>query len=140
NADAFVDDNELGIVRGSQAGNDFRISLAGSTVFIDPVRSATQIALYSMQPIDDLTSIDIAPVSGYLPGGLSAKPGFGYVFQIDEGDGLLRYGALRVTHVGQQFIIFDWSYQTDAGNPELLVRGGLPSADEKGLVVKGHRR
>ncbi len=111
----------------------------GSIIFIDPVRSATQIALYDPQPIADLTSIDIAPVSGYLPGGLSAEPGFGYVFQIDEGDGFFRYGALRVTHVGQDFIIFDWSYQTDAGNPQLSVRGGLPTADEKGLVVKGHR-
>ena len=107
NGDAFVDDNELGIVRGAQAGNDFSISLSGSTVFIDPVRSATEIALYSTQPIDDLTSIDVAPVAGYSPVGLSAEPGFGYVFEIDEGDGFLRYGALRVTHVGQQFIIFD---------------------------------
>ncbi len=139
NSDAFVDDNELGIVRGAQAGNDFSISLTGSTVFIDPVRSATEIALYSAQPIDDLTSIDVAPVGGYSIVGLSAEPGFGYVFQIDEGDGLLRYGALRVTHVGQQFIIFDWSYQTDAGNPQLSVRGGLRTADGKGLVVNGHR-
>ena len=139
NGDAFVDDNELGIVRGAQAGNDFSISLSGSTVFIDPVRSATEIALYSTQPIDDLTSIDVAPVGGYSPVGLSAEPGFGYVFEIDEGDGFLRYGALRVTHVGQQFIIFDWSYQTDAGNPQLSVRGGLRTADGKGLVVKGHR-
>ncbi len=138
NADAFVDDNELGLVRGVQADNDFRISRAGSTIFIDPVRSATEIALYSTQPIADLTSIDVAPVGGYSPVGLSAEPGFGYVFEIDEGDGFLRYGALRVTHVGQQFIIFDWSYQTDAGNPQLSVRGGLPTGDEKGLVVKGH--
>jgi len=139
NADAFVDDNELGLVRGVQADNDFRISRAGSTIFIDPVRSATEIALYSTQPIDDLTSIDVAPVSGYSPVGLSAEPGFGYVFEIDEGDGFLRYGALRVTHVGQQFIIFDWSYQTDAGNPQLSVRGGLPTGDGKGLVVTGPR-
>jgi hypothetical protein len=40
---------------------------------------------------------------------------------MDGGDGFLRYGAVRVTHVGQTFLIFDWAYQTDPGNPELLV-------------------
>ena len=42
-----------------------------------------------------------------------------------QGDGLVRYGAVRVSHVGQNFLIFDWSYQTDPGNPELLVGGGF---------------
>ena len=28
------------------------------------------------------------------------SPGFGYVFEMDGGDGLQRYGAVRVTHVG----------------------------------------
>jgi hypothetical protein len=40
---------------------------------------------------------------------------------MDGGDGLLRFGALRVTHVGQDLLIFDWAFQTDPGNPELLV-------------------
>ena len=48
-------------------------------------------------------------------------PGFGYVFEMDGGDGFKRYGALRVTHVGQDFLIVDWAFQTDPGNPELLV-------------------
>jgi hypothetical protein len=30
------------------------------------------------------------------------------------------YGAIRVTAVGPNYIIFDWSYQTDPGNPELV--------------------
>lgn len=139
NTDGFVDDNELGLVRGDQPDNDFRISLAGSTVFIEPVRAGARVAPYGTTAIDDLTSIDVAPVSGYSTVPISAEPGFGYVFQMDGGDGFLRFGALRVTHVGQQFIIFDWSYQTDPGNPELSVRGGLPTAGGKGLVVKGHR-
>ena len=139
NTDGFVDDNELGLVRGDRTDNDFRISLVGSTVFIEPVRAGASVALYSTVPIDDLTSIDVAPVSGYSTVPISAEPGFGYVFEMDGGDGFLRFGALRVTHVGQQFIIFDWSYQTDPGNPQLSVRGGLPTAGGKGLVVKGHR-
>jgi hypothetical protein len=139
NTDGLVDDNELGLVRGDRTDNDFRISLVGSTVFIEPVRTGARVALYGTTPIDDLTSIDVAPVSGYSTVPISAEPGWGYVFEMDEGDAFLRFGALRVTHVGQQFIIFDWSYQTDPGNPELSVRGGLPTADVNGLVVKGHK-
>ena len=103
------------------------------------MRTGASVALYSTVPIDDLTSIDVAPVSGYSTVAISAEPGWGYVFEMDGGDGFLRFGALRVTHVGQEFIIFDWSYQTDPGNPELSVRGGLPTAGVKGLVVKGHK-
>ncbi len=40
------------------------------------------------------------------------------------GDAFPRYGAVRVTHVGRDFVIFDWSYQTDPGNPELAVGAG----------------
>jgi hypothetical protein len=36
-------------------------------------------------------------------------------------DGFARYGAVRVSHVGTDFLILDWSYQTDPGNPELTV-------------------
>jgi hypothetical protein len=27
-----------------------------------------------------------------------------------------------VSHVGQDFLILDWAYQTDPGNPELIVK------------------
>jgi len=30
---------------------------------------------------------------------------------------------VRVTHVGETFILLDWAFQTDPGNPELIVRG-----------------
>jgi hypothetical protein len=38
---------------------------------------------------------------------------------MDGGDGHSRFGGLRVTHVGQNVVIFDWSFQRDPGNPEL---------------------
>ncbi len=49
---------------------------------------------------------------------------------------VLRFGAIRVTHVGREYIIFDWSYQTDPGNPELSVGAGIYVASAKGFVVK----
>jgi len=139
--DGLVDAAELGLIRrGDRTDVDFRVDRAGSgVVFLEPVRSGTAIALYSTDPVDDLTSIDVAPVSGYSIVGLSAEPGFGYVFEMDGGDAFPRFGSLRVTHVGAQFIIFDWAYQTDPGNPELSISGGRPTSSGDDLVVKGRR-
>ena len=79
---------------------------------------------YTTGMIPDLTSIDVAPVGGYSQVPIEALPGRGYVFQMSgDGGGFLRYGALRVSHVGRDFLIMDWSYQTDPGNPQLLVAG-----------------
>ena len=139
--DGLVEAAELGLIRrGDRTDVDFRVDRAASgTVFLEPVRSGTAIALYSTDPVDDLTSIDVAPVSGYSTVGLSAEPGFGYVFEMDGGDRFSRFGALRVTHVGAQFIIFDWANQTDPGNPELSISGGRPTSSGHGLEVKGRK-
>jgi len=44
-----------------------------------------------------------------------------------------------VTHVGRNYLIFDWSFQTDVGNPELVVRGGLSTAMSTSTVVTGSK-
>jgi hypothetical protein len=75
--------------------------------------------LYQSSPVADLTSIDFAPATGYGRAMIQAVPGYGYVFQRNEG-GAYHYGALRVTAVSRQYVIFDWSVQTDPGNPELV--------------------
>jgi hypothetical protein len=74
--------------------------------------------------VDDLTDIDFAEDREYRTSGILAIPGYGYVFEMDGGDDFLRYGALRVSHVGETFLIVDWAYQTDPGNPELVVWSG----------------
>jgi hypothetical protein len=94
--------------------------------------------LYANTPLADLTDIDFAPASGYSRNMIQAAPGFGYVFQIVDGS-VLHYGALRVTHVGRDYLIFDWSLQTDPGNPELVVHANLPTAAETGIEVPGAR-
>jgi hypothetical protein len=129
--DGHVEQAELGRVRaGSAADIDFVVDRDGTgALFLTPVRSGTGVELYSNAPIDDLTSIDFAQCLGgpspncdpYSTLPIQASPGFGYVFEMDGGDGFRRYGSLRVTHVGQSFLIFDWAFQTDPGNPELMV-------------------
>ena len=107
-----------------QAGNrtdiDFWVHLqaSDSTLWIVPEFAGDSMQLYSTQPIADLTSIDFAPAGGYTRNMYQAVPGYGYVFQRNEA-GAYHYAALRVTAVSRQYVIFDWSVQTDPGNPEL---------------------
>jgi len=137
NGNRLVDPLELGTVGdGNRTDIDFWVDRDGNGDFwLVPERVGTTIAVYGVDPIEDLTSIDLAPESGYSGLAVSAVPQWGYVFQMDEGDPNPRFGGLRVTHVGRDFMIFDWSYQTDPGNPELSVHGGLPIGDETGVTV-----
>ena len=116
----FENSSQLGqIVSGDRSDIDFRVNrhLDGS-IWLTTVRSGTSVVLYSQDPVEDLTSIDIAPLDGYITGSIEALPGYAYVFQTQLSDGL-HYGAVRVTHTAHDYVILDWAYQTDFGNPEL---------------------
>jgi hypothetical protein len=139
NSDGRAQSAELGLVQdGDRTDIDFWVyrDPTDSTLWLVPEFSGTQMRLYSTTPLADLTSIDFAPVSGYSRNMVQAVPGYGYVFEIVEGS-TLRYGALRVTHVGRDYMIFDWSFQTDQGNPELQVRAGQSTAMATGTGVSG---
>ncbi len=137
NGDGIAVETELGLVLpGNQANLDFRVTRDVSGFWIEPRRLATTMTVYPDQPVADLTSIDLAPVNGYTGLARLAEVGNGYVFQMDEGDGFFRYGAIRVTHIGSEVMIFDWSYQTDPGNPELSVGAGIFTAGGRGVVVE----
>jgi len=66
----------------------------------------------------DLTAVTRAPATGYASGAFVPQPGYAYVFRIAQPDGV-HYGALRVAYVARDFVVFDWSYQSAVGNPEL---------------------
>jgi hypothetical protein len=130
--DGTVEDGELGRVRsGSSPTVDFYVDRDGSgTLFLTPVRAGTGVEFYSDDRVGDLTSIDFAAClpdpdpnlcGTYSSAPIEAFPGMGYVFEMTAGDEFLRYGSVRVTHAGPSFLILDWAFQTDPGNPELLV-------------------
>lgn len=132
NSDQLVQDGELALVRsGSGTDIDFAVERDGAgSVFLTPVRPGTGVEFYSDVPVEDLTSVSFAPCppdaspdgcASYSASPIEASPGFGYVFETDGGDGFVRYGAIRVTHVGPTFVVLDWAFQTDRGNPMLLV-------------------
>ena len=120
NGNAQVDVGELGLVGASATGaNDFILTRDASGLWLTPQRAGVTTQAYGATPIVDLTSIDFAPDSGYASGAITAVPMWGYVFRT-TGVTYYQYGAIRVTAVGPNYIIFDWSYQTDPGNPELV--------------------
>jgi len=130
--DNVVEDGALGRVRdGSSSDVDFYLDRDGSgRLFLTPSRAGTGVEFYSQDPVEDLTSIDAAPClaasdpnvcSRYSSAPIEAAPGMGYVFEMEAGDQFLRYGSIRVSHVGPTFLILDWAFQTDPGNPELMV-------------------
>ena len=138
NNDGVAQPAELGLVQsGNLSSIDFSVykKPADSTLWIVPAFSGTSVQLYAANPIGDLTDIDVAPASGYSRSMVQAKIGYGYVFQIIEGT-TVRYAGLRVTALGPGYIIFDWSFQTDPGNPELLRAGGQTVALQTGAMVK----
>jgi hypothetical protein len=121
NADHVVGPGELGlVVDGSGTSADFQVVRNAGVFYLQPVRAGTTVQSYGLVPVDGLTSIDYAPASGYVATAVEAKPGWGYVFQMNGGDAFYRYGALRVTAVGTDYVIVDWAFQTDPGNPELV--------------------
>ena len=107
------------VLPGDRSDLDFRVERrADGSLWLVPVRSGVRVALYGNAPVSDLTSIDVAPASGFSSGAIEAVPGYGYVFEMLLADGL-HYGAVRVTHVSNDYVLFDWAYQSDPGNPEL---------------------
>ena len=138
NADGRGQVSELGLVKsGSATDVDFRITRGtADTMWIEPVFSGTRIQVYGQ--VADLTNIDFAPAIGYTRTAIQAVPTYGYVFEIVEGS-TVRYGALRMTHVGRDYVIFDWSFQTDPGNPELQIRAGQSTAMATGTGVSGSK-
>ena len=122
--DGLVQGSELGLIEsGGSSTIDFVVDRTGTgDLFLTPVRTGTGVEYYDASaPVADLTTIDFAADRTYSPAGILAIPGYGYVFEMSGGDGFKRYGAVRVTHVGQDFLILDWAFQTDPGNPELVV-------------------
>jgi hypothetical protein len=120
NGNGQVDVGELGLVGNSASGtNDFILTRNASGLWLTPQRAADSMMVYGNTPIADLTSIDVAPVGPYTRNATLASPLWGYVFQTTVGS-FYMYGAIRVTAVGPNYVILDWSYQTDPGNPELV--------------------
>jgi hypothetical protein len=72
----------------------------------------------------DCVALEQAPLTGYTTLDMPLYTQTTYVLKVLGNDGLTHYGALRVELLGfdqddAAIMIFDWSYQLQAGNPNL---------------------
>ncbi len=120
NGDGIAQRSELGVVGSGNASDiDFSIERNPSGgLVLTPIRNGVRLRTWVGGPIGDLSEIDYAPAAGFARTPLEALPGWGYVWET-PGVPYVRFGAVRVTHVGQEFLILDWAFQSDPGNPEL---------------------
>ena len=68
-----------------------------------------------------------APTSGYVGGDMFLEPELSYMLRVVGDDGQIHYGTIRVAllgtdQTGAEIMIFDWAYQLQAGNPQLVGR------------------
>lgn len=75
---------------------------------------------------EDVTT---APTTGYVTTDMPLVTETSYVLRVQGGDGQIHYGIIRVTHLGtdqdgNDLMIFDWAYQLQANNPDLVVGAG----------------
>lgn len=75
----------------------------------------------------DAGCVDVpsAPASGYVTTDMQLLAETSYVLRVLGADGQDHYGVIRVTHLGtdqdgNDLVIFDWAYQLQAGNPDLV--------------------
>lgn len=112
--------NKLGVV-GASSRSDADVLVqrnADGTLWLAPARAGVTLAMYASTPVADLTSVDRAPTAGFASLALQAIPAYAYVFRLEKPDGA-HYAALRVVYVATDHVVFDWSYQSGIGNPEL---------------------
>lgn len=113
--------SELGWVMSGGGDVDIAVQRdANGRLFLVPQRTGTEITVYGQSPVGSLRDIDVAPLTGFGRTGVEALAGWGYVVEMKGPDGFKRYGALRVVSAAGGFLLIDWSFQNDPGNPELI--------------------
>jgi hypothetical protein len=118
----FYDEGTHGygeVAASTKVGLDFTIERhSDGSLWFKPSRTDVLMATYGTARVPDLTSIDNAPASTLSGVTIEAVPGYGYVFSTRKSDGV-HYAAARVAYVAQDYVVFDWSYQSAVGNVEL---------------------
>ena len=113
---------KMGVVSAAARQDvDFAVVRQGDgSLWLSPGRAGVTVMTFGTGPIDDLTSVDRAPATGYGSSGLLAVPAHAYVFRVEEPDGV-HYAALRVGFATAQYVVFDWAYQSAVGSPDLRI-------------------
>ena len=125
------------IVAGFSAGSHFTLDVdangwwlvAGSGTEIDEFGTPTTALKCGVAADALCTDLTTAPASGYTTNDVSVTPDVSYAFRVVGDDGLAHFGVIRVIALdfdqnGDALMIFDWAYQIQAGNPNLVSPSG----------------
>jgi hypothetical protein len=125
-ATAAFDLTEGGVVAADAATATFRFEEIGGVPRLIPLNGAEVqdvgfVDALSCRGAPGCTELNFAPEAGYFPEPVPALVGDAYVFRIPEPGGRF-FGAIRVSHTAPGVLVFDWAFQTDRDNRELLRR------------------
>ena len=82
--------------------------------YIQACDENTDILIYG--PTDDLTDVDWAPEDGWISGAkVNIYDGYSYLVWTRDN----HFAHIRIKCLCGDYVVFDWAYQTDRGNPEL---------------------
>ena len=114
------------VVGASSAAATFRFDEVGGELRVVPTNGAEIqnvgfVDRLACRGAFDCVELNFAPEAGYFPEATAARVGDAYVFRIPSGADRF-YGAIRVSHVEPGILVFDWAFQTDPNNRELLRR------------------
>ncbi len=120
------------VVDGDRRNRHFRIESDRNAVWVVP---ASGVRIYpearwtsSLKcgpgADEDCASWEEAPTSGYSSSRAGLLAGYTYMFRVPGDDGEVRFGSIRPSIMGfdqegRELVIFDWAYQTQAGNPRM---------------------
>ena len=132
------DENVLPIVDGSDPLRHFRLEsdvngwwlAPGPNAALYPTGFATSELKCGVSADSGCVDLKVAPTSGYGVEDVQVITQQSYVLRVIGNDEKTRYGVIRVDLLGfdqndNALMIFDWAYQLQANNPDLIQgRGG----------------
>lgn len=128
-----ADENTDPILAGSDPARHFRLEVDGAGWWLVPGPNAAvypqAFATTALKcgPAADAGCVDVpqAPTGGYVQQDLGLEAQTSYVLRVRGDDGRQHYGVVRVVLLGfdqndNALAIFDWAYQLQADNPDLV--------------------
>ena len=127
-----TDELDYPILDGNSPLRHFRVEVDGEgwwlvpgpgTEIFDGLWETTALKC-AVDADSDCISLNQAPLVGYGVFDMPLYSQTTYALRVVGDDGLMHYGTIRVTLLGfdqddNAIVIFDWSYQLQAGNPDL---------------------
>jgi hypothetical protein len=128
-----VDENTDPLVSGNSMDRHFRLEVdelgwwlvPGPDAEVHPTAFPTTALKCGVAADAGCTDVSRAPTGGYVTQDVALSTQSSFVMRVRGDDGLTHYGVIRVELLGfdqddNALMIFDWAYQLQAGNPDLV--------------------